>query len=196
MNAPAPRAIIIGGPNGAGKTTAAPQLLRGPFDVNELVNADTIAVGLSAFRPEDVAGQAGRLMLQRLDDLAAQRASFAFESTLAGRTYVQRLNRLISQGYEIHLVFLWLPSADLAVARVLERVRRGGHSVPEQEVRRRYRAGLVNFFSLYRPLATSWRLYDNTESMPRLVASGSGSVSRTVEDPATWVMIERESANE
>jgi predicted ABC-type ATPase len=192
MTSPAPRVIVIGGPNGAGKTTAAPQLLRGAFGVDELVNADAIAVGLSAFQPEKVAMEAGRLMLRRLDELAKRRVSFAFESTLAGRGHGQRLRELMDQGYDVHLTFLWLPSADLAVARVLERVRRGGHDVPEDQVRRRYRSGLSNFLKLYRPLAKSWRLYDNTGEVPRLIARGAGATSRLVLDPDSWVAIERE----
>ena len=166
-----PKLVVIAGPNGSGKSTSAPALLRGRLGVTEFVNADTIAQGLSAFSPENAAIQAGRVMLARLRQLAAARANFAFETTLASRSFAPWIEGLNAQGYRFHLVFLWLPSADVAVARVLERVRLGGHDVPEEAIRRRYARGLKNFFELYRPLATSWRLYDNSgRSKPRLVA--------------------------
>src|SRR5262245_55089260 len=101
-------------------------------------------------------------MLERMDALAARGVSFGLESTLAARSLAPRLRNLISRGYEFHLVFLYLPSADLAVARVADRVRLGGHNVPEATIRRRYESGLRNFFSLYQPIATSWRIFDNS----------------------------------
>ncbi|MGA2590895.1 MAG: zeta toxin family protein [Bryobacteraceae bacterium] len=173
MSNPAPNLIAIAGPNGAGKTTAASALLVGALGVQEFVNADTIAKGLSAFRPEGVAIEAGRIMLQRLHHLTAQRANVAFETTLASRSFAPWIKGLAADGYTFRLVFLWLPSADLAVTRVRERVSSGGHAVPDEVIRRRYQAGLKNFFQLYRPLAESWSFYDN--SIPggrRLVASG------------------------
>jgi predicted ABC-type ATPase len=116
--------------------------------VHDFVDADVIARGLSAFEPESVAIAAGRVMLARLSELAGQRVSFAFETTLASRTFVPWLRDLKASGYEIHMLFLWLPSAEFAVDRVADRVRAGGHDVPAETVRRRYRAGLHNFFSL------------------------------------------------
>src|SRR4051812_43223741 len=106
---PSPAVVVLGGPNGAGKSTAAPRLLRGSLKVEEFVNADTLAQGLSAFRPENVALEAGRIMLKRLDDLESQRKSFAFESTLASLSLVQRLRRLKDRDYRVHIVYLWLP---------------------------------------------------------------------------------------
>lgn len=143
-----PQVVVLAGPNGAGKSTSAPRLLRGALGVEEFVNADVIASGLSGFAPERVAMAAGRVMMQRLRGLAEARTNFAFETTLATRSFAPWLSCLISSGYVLHLVFLWLPSAEIAVARVQERVRRGGHHVPEDVVRRRYRAGLRNFFQL------------------------------------------------
>jgi predicted ABC-type ATPase len=187
MASPSPAVVVLGGPNGAGKSTAAPRLLRGSLKVDEFVNADTLAQGLSAFRPEDVAFEAGRIMLNRLDDLEAQGRSFAFESTLASQSLVRRLTRLNAHGYRIHVVFLWLPSADLAVARVAERVRTGGHDVPLDDVRRRFVRGRRNFFTLYRPLAHTWRLYDSSSIRgPRLVASGRAQGTTRVRDQQTW----------
>jgi predicted ABC-type ATPase len=168
-----PHVVVIAGPNGAGKTTAAPFLLRDTLGVTEFVNADTIAQGLSAFEPEQVAVTAGRVMLARLKGLAARRANFAFETTLASRSFAPWLAGLIAGGYAFHLIFLWLPSADFAVSRVAHRVAKGGHAVPEETVRRRYDAGLRNFFSLYQPQSTTWQMYDNSSgSPPRLIAAG------------------------
>lgn len=186
----APSVIVLAGPNGAGKTTAAPALLRGTLGVVEFVNADTIAQGLSGFDPERAAIPAGRAMLQRIGELARQRLSFAFETTLASRTFAPRLSELISTGYRFHLVFLWLPSAAFAVDRVADRVRLGGHSVPEATIRRRYAAGLRNFFGLYQPLATTWRMHDNSDpSGMKLIASGKGSRINKVGNRTVWESI-------
>jgi predicted ABC-type ATPase len=187
-----PHVIVLAGPNGAGKSTAAPHLLRGALGVTEFVNADMIAQGLSAFAPDTVALAAGRIMLARLRELAAKRADFAFETTLASRSFAPWLASLAATGYSVHLLFLWLPSADLAASRVADRVRFGGHDVPEEIIRRRYHAGLANFFDLYRPLADSWRLYDNgDESGPRLIAAGRGGVTTRVATPQLWNQISR-----
>ncbi len=168
-----PGVVVLGGPNGAGKSTAAPRLLRGSSKVEEFVNADTLAQGFSAFRPEDVAFEAGRIMLERLDSLESQGKSFAFESTLASHALVRRLGRLKKRGYSVHVVYLWLPTVDLALASVAERVRTGGHDVPAETVRRRFDRGRRNFFTLYRPLADTWRLYDGSAIRgPRLAATG------------------------
>jgi predicted ABC-type ATPase len=162
----------------------------GALKVDEFVNADTIAQGLSAFAQERVALQAGRIMLKRLAELASARASFGFETTLASRSYAPWLRELQSGGYEIHLLFLWLPSADLAIARVAERVRLGGHDVPEETIRRRYDAGLANFLTLYMPLADSWQLIDNgAASIPNRIAVGGSRGPAQIHDPLTWQTI-------
>jgi predicted ABC-type ATPase len=182
-----PHVIIIAGPNGAGKSTLAPFLLRDTFGLLEYVNADTIAIGLSAFNPEGVAFEAGRAMLNRLHDLAERRRSFAFESTLASRSYVPWISKLRRQGYHFHLMYLWLPIVELAVERVAERVRIGGHDVPEHIIRRRYHRGTRNFFKLYQPLADTWVVYDNSGSgNPLLVAAGSHNGSPLIFQPTIW----------
>lgn len=158
-----PHVIIIAGPNGAGKTTAAPALLKQALHVDHFVNADTIASGLSAYAPEKAAIQAGRAMLKRLDELVDNSDNFAFETTLASRTFASWIVKLKEEGYIFHLTFIVLDDADLAVSRVVERVKMGGHSVPELTIRRRYTAGLKNFFNLYKPIADSWKMYDNTD---------------------------------
>jgi predicted ABC-type ATPase len=191
LSDPRPSVVILAGPNGAGKSTAASTLLHGTLAVNEFVNADVIARGLSAFDPDGAALAAGRVMLARLRELAEQRVSFAFETTLASRTFAPWLRDLRASGYDVQLVFLWLSSADLAIERVADRVRSGGHNVPEETVRRRYRAGLPNFFNLYEPLASAWRLYDTSSAAPRLVAQGLESQPIGVYDEDVWAIVKR-----
>jgi predicted ABC-type ATPase len=181
------KVVVIAGPNGAGKSTTAPAVLRDALAVHEFVNADTIAAGLSAFSPDTVAVSAGRIMLQRLAELARLGRDFAFETTLASRTFAPWLRRLQGDGYSFHLVYLWLPSADLAVARVAERVRRGGHAVSEQIVRRRYERSLGNFFSLYSVFADSWLMLDNSvRGQLRAVAEGALGRQAEVLDAELW----------
>ncbi len=179
--------IVIAGPNGAGKTTLAPFLLRDTLKLREYVNADPIALGLSGFDPGSVAFQAGRVMLERLHELASQRRTFAFESTLAARHYAGWIRSLRSAGYSFQLMFLWLRSPELAVSRVRERVLSGGHDVPEAVIRRRYDAGLKNFWDLYQPLADAWSVYDNTlSSEPVSIVSGESGRPLTVLDQDSW----------
>lgn len=173
MNEAKPQIVIIAGPNGAGKSTLAPFLLRDTFGLLEFVNADTISAGLSAFNTEAVALDAGRVMLARLRELAAQKQSFAFETILSTRFYASWIAGLRKSGYEFHLVFVWLRCVELAIERVEGRVRTGGHSISEEVIRRRYHRGLINFFALYQPLAETWVAYDNSgSSTPLLVAAG------------------------
>ena len=187
MSEPSPKLIILAGPNGAGKSTLAPFLLRDTLGIVEYVNADTLAAGLSAFQPESVAMQAGRIMLKRLHELAAERANFAFESTLASRSYAPWISRIRHDGYSVHLLFLWLRSAEIAIERVKERVRMGGHDVPEVVIRRRYRRGMRNFFGIYRPLADTWMVYDNSVAgEPQLIAGGVGQRSKDILQPDLW----------
>lgn len=187
-----PSVVVLAGPNGSGKSTTAPALLHATLGVTEFVNADVIAQGLSAFNPLATALEAGRIMFRRIRELAESRVNFAFETTLAARTLAPWLEELGRSGYHVHLLFLWLPSADAAVARVAQRVRFGGHDVPEETIRRRYEAGLRNFFELYRPLATKWMMYDNSGALPpRLIAVGRRERTSTILDDALWLRIQR-----
>jgi predicted ABC-type ATPase len=189
----APSIVVIAGPNGAGKSTAAPSILKGTLAVSEFVNADVIALGLSAFEPETVGFLAGRVMLSRLKELARQHVSFGFETTLASRTFVPWITHLLEVGYTFRLVYLWLPSADFAIDRVAARVRLGGHSVPESTVRRRYARGLENFRRYYRPLATHWRVYNNSRgTRRRLIASGRGPSVTRILDATAWQQLSGE----
>lgn len=182
-----PHIVILAGPNGAGKSTAAPALLRDALAVTEFVNADVIARGLSGFNPDDAALAAGRIMLDQLDALADGRANFAFETTLASRTFVPRIIQWQQQGYGVHVIFLSVPSPEFSIQRVRERVSRGGHDVPPDTIRRRYFRGVANFFELYQPRATTWRLYDNSRrKTPRLIARGAGATVTRMADQISW----------
>lgn len=176
MKTGTPHTIVLAGPNGAGKSSSAPLLLRDMFAVDEFVNADVIAQGLSAFAPERVALEAGKAMLRRVRELAAKRADFAFETTLASRSFAPWLAGLRGSGYRVHLMFLALPDVETAIERVAGRVRLGGHAVPEEVIRRRFAAGLRNLFHLYMPVVNSWKIFDNSNfERPLLVAKGAGN---------------------
>src|SRR5581483_432721 len=146
MEARTPRVVVLAGPNGAGKSTMSRKLLFETLAIRHFVNADTLARGLSAFHPEDWAIKAGKIMLEHVHDLANQRLDFAFETTLASKSFAPWIGQLRGTGYRFYLFYLWLPSADMAVQRVGERVSGGGHDVPADTVRRRYERGLQNFF--------------------------------------------------
>lgn len=182
-----PLVVVIGGPNGAGKTTTAPRILQGALAVPQFVNADPIAQGLSFFRPASMSVAAGRVMLARLKVLAAAREDFAFETTLASRSFAPWLLALRASGYRSHLIFLSLADVEIAIARVAQRVRQGGHDVPESTIRRRFLAGLRNFFTLYRPVVDSWQMFDNSETTgPRMIAFGEAGFPDQVLDEKTW----------
>lgn len=161
--------IIIAGPNGAGKTTFARQFLPQEADCPTFINADLIAAGLSPFRPEAAAVRAGRILLAEISSKVTQGESFAFESTLAGRGYARSIPRWRAAGYSVKIVFLSLPTAELAIARVAARVAQGGHDVPEDAIRRRFKAGLDNFRRIYQPHVDGWVLYDNSGALPVLL---------------------------
>jgi predicted ABC-type ATPase len=182
-----PNIVVLSGPNGAGKSTVAPGLLQGLLGVDAFVNADVIARGLSAFDPEGAAIQAGRIMLERLQELARQRADFAFETTLASRSFAPWIRDLTEDGYVFRLAYVWVPSAELCIERVARRVSAGGHHVPDEVIRRRYANGLRNFFELYRPLARTWQCYDNSDiGQLRLLAQGRRAEAPVVYDESTW----------
>ena len=186
-----PDVVAVAGPNGAGKSTVGARLLEETLRVRQFVNADDIARGLSGFAPESAAFEAGRVMLRRMHELARRRETFAFETTLSGRGHARLIGELLAAGYTFHLIYLWLESPELALQRVAERVRRGGHGVAAAVVRRRYHRGLRNFRELYRPLATTWRVYDNSAATPaRPIAMGSGAEVAEIVDVETWQRLE------
>lgn len=160
--------------------------------IEAFVNADLIAAGLSGFAPQASAMEAGRILLARLRELAERGVDFAFESTLSGRTLYSFLRQLMNSGYESHISYLWLPSADLAVARVRRRVEAGGHDVPAEVIRRRFERSLVNFDRLYRPMATAWRLYDGSViGRQRLIAHGERGEEPAVADAQLWIVVRK-----
>jgi predicted ABC-type ATPase len=164
--------IIIAGPNGAGKTTFARAFLPQEAQCPHFINADLIAAGLSPFIPEAAALKAGRLMLQEISAYTARGESFAFETTLSGRGYLRHIREWQRIGYHVILFFLGLPTPEVAIARVAERVRQGGHNIPEAVIRRRFVAGKVNFDRYYRAVVDAWALYDNSGDEPVLIEWG------------------------
>jgi predicted ABC-type ATPase len=171
-----PELRIIAGPNGSGKTTFVREFLPRYVTVPHFVNADMIAAGLAPFEPQAVALRGGRLMLEEIRRLAGKKESFAFETTLSGRTYEPMLRDFRAQGYRIYLYFLWLPDVAVNVQRVAHRVQQGGHNVPEEDVRRRYRRGIANFLNVYRPLTDWWIVYDNSGLHLREIAFARADV--------------------
>lgn len=165
-----PSVYIVAGPNGAGKTTFAQRFLPRYADCKNFVNADLIAQGLSPFSPEAAAFRAGRLVLAEIRLLAQRRDNFAFETTLSGTTSLNLIRHLREQGYAVHIFFLWLPSADLALSRVWDRVLEGGHDVPEAVVRRRFERSMKNFLRVYRRETDSWIMFDNSAATPAMIA--------------------------
>jgi predicted ABC-type ATPase len=185
--------IVLGGPNGAGKTTAAQVVVPQKLGIAEFINADEIARGLSPFNPDGAALAAGRLMLRRMRDLARGEQSFAIETTCSGQGHLKFLRRCKDAGWQIILVFLWLPSPQIAIDRVARRVAKGGHAVPPKVVVRRYRAGLRNMYAHYLPLADVAAIYDNSGDEPILIAEGIAGADLTVRDAVRWELIERAS---
>jgi predicted ABC-type ATPase len=172
MSLPEKKIIIIAGPNGAGKTTFAEEFLPKEANCPIFVNADLIAAGLAPFDSERVAFKAGRLMLTEIYEHFRRGENFAFETTLSGRGYARLIPVWRAEGYLVKLFFLRLNSSELAIARVRQRVREGGHNVPEPTIRRRFATGLCNFEKTYQPLVSEWALYDNSEGIPLLLEEG------------------------
>jgi len=170
MGVPSPPTIyIVAGPNGAGKTTFATSFLPAFAQCREFLNADLIAAGLSPYQPESQAVRASQLLLERIQELVAARSSFSFETTLAARSYRQAILKWHELGFKVVLYFLWLPNADAAVDRVAQRVRKGGHNIPDEVIRNRYQRGLANLFQLYIPILSQVRVFDGSKFPPEPV---------------------------
>lgn len=166
-----PTLYIIAGCNGAGKTTASMSVLPEVLNCREFVNADEIAKGLSPFKPEEVAVEAGKLMLQRIDVLLSRHVTFAIETTLATKSYKHLVERAKAAGYQVILLFFWLSSPEMAEMRVAFRVASGGHNIPKDVIHRRYWAGLQNLFEIFVPIVDLWSLYDNNAETQPIVKS-------------------------
>lgn len=167
--------LIIAGPNGAGKTTFARAFLPAEAHLPRFINADLIAAGLAPFAPETAAIKAGRLMLEEIGHYARRGESFAFETTLSGLGYLRHIAQWRAQGYRVSLFFLSLVNAETAIARVAERVRQGGHNIPETVIRRRFAAGLKHFHDHYRAAVDDWALYDNSGNVPVMLEWGENT---------------------
>ncbi len=183
-----PIVYIIAGSNGAGKTTFAMKFLPRIAKIN-FVNADLIAAGLSPLDTDSVAIEAGRIFLGRIHELIHRRIDFAFETTLSGKSYIKLLSKLRSAGYRVNLFFLWLPSIDLALKRVADRVRKGGHNIPAKTISRRFKRGIQNLFSQYCELCDLIVVYDNSTAEPRLVATIAGSKTKVVRQDMFQAML-------
>ena len=164
-------------------------LLPDILSCSEYVNADAIAAGISPFNPETVAMRAGRLMLERIRTLISQQKDFAFETTLATKSFAPLLKQAQKAGYTVCLMYLWLDSPLLAEKRVADRVSRGGHNIPHHVIHRRYYRGLQNLFSLYMPIVDSWLIYNNSFDKPQLVAKRYPNTTKIVYNNNNWDMI-------
>ncbi|GAB3820927.1 zeta toxin family protein [Pontibacter rugosus] len=181
-----PNLYIISGCNGAGKTTASFTVLPEMLGCREFVNADEIARGLSPFQPEKVAVEAGRIMLQRIDELLRKKEDFAIETTLATRSYAQTIKKARESGYNVTLVYFWLASPELAIQRVKNRVAEGGHNIPEDVIRRRYKKGVKNLFELFIPICDYWIVIDNSQTPYNLVAEGQEDQELKIQNQTIW----------
>lgn len=180
-----PNLYIISGCNGAGKTTASYTMLPEMLECKEFINADEIAKGLSPFQPEKVAIEAGRIMIRRMEDMLTLQQDFAIETTLATKSYVSFIKKAQSVGYFVTLLYFWLSSPELAIKRVEDRVKAGGHHIPEDVIRRRYIGGAQNLFTLYTPISDYWLVVNNSENPFCLVAEGKRSDEMEIHNEET-----------
>lgn len=178
-----PTCWIIAGPNGAGKTTFALEFLPKVAQCSRFVNADLIAAGLSPLAPERELLAASRLFLNELESCIAQRADFAFETTLAGRSYLKLIRRLRSQGWRVELIYLALPSMEMSKLRVAERVAHGGHNIPTADIERRFSRSLGNLFHLFSTEVNACRCFMNSDASPELVFEQHEHVRRVIQHP-------------
>jgi len=186
-----PTVYLIAGCNGAGKTTASFTLLPEILDCQEFVNADNIAAGISPFQPDKVANEAGRLMLKRIDNLIKMKVDFAIETTLSGYNYVSRIAEFKEKSYEIVLIYVWLNSPELAIERIKDRVKKGGHFIADEIVVRRYYRGIKNLFQYFIPDCDYWSIYDNSTQNISMVAEGIKDLEIEVISNEIWENINR-----
>lgn len=186
-----PRLYIISGCNGAGKTTASYTMLPEMLECSEFVNSDEFAKGLSPFQPEKASIQAGRYMIAKIRYLLKRQMDFGIETTLATRTILKTVRMAQDAGYTVTLLYFWLNSPDLAVERVRARVEAGGHNIPEETIRRRYKVGIDYFFHDYAPICERWILADNSQIPFRVIAEGSKNDVINIKDQETYEKIRR-----
>ena len=186
-----PNLYIIAGCNGAGKTTASFTIFPDILDCRQFVNADNIAYGLSPFDVESVALEAGKIMLQRINELLVLGDDFAIETTLTTRSYVSLIQKAKGLGYKVSLIYIWLNSPQLAIERVAERVKNGGHNIPTDVIERRYFRGVKNLFELFIPICDLWTVADNTYGNLIQVAS-KNEIENVIEDVELWNVINKQ----
>jgi predicted ABC-type ATPase len=184
-----PNLYIISGCNGAGKTTASFTILPEMLNCKEFVNADEIAKGLSPFQPESVSFQAGRIMVERIDELLNSGDDFAFETTLTTLSYLNTIKKAKEKGYSVNLLYFWLNDVNLAIERVKTRVIEGGHNIPEETIRRRYFRGIYNLTNKFIALCDYWIVINNSSRPFTFVAEGQGAIEMNVQDNMVWQQI-------
>lgn len=189
LNVRSKRLYIIAGCNGAGKTTASFNILPDLLDCREYVNADEIARGISPFQPEKVAIESGRIMLNRINELMHDGVDFAFETTLATKSFINTIAEAKEQGYFITLIFFWLKSQELAMKRVQNRVKEGGHNIPETVIKRRFSAGLKNLFDRYFDAVDLLLIYDNSAETPKLILEKEAGSTPVIFDEIKMKML-------
>ena len=188
-----PNLYIIAGCNGAGKTTASLSFLPDMLNCYEFVNAYLIAAGLSPLQPDKVSFEAGRIMLDRVKNLINEKIDFAFETTLATKSYPSLLKSAKENGYQIWLLFFWLPDPVMAIERVKSRVENGGHSIPKDVIIRRYYRGIINLINIYSQLADNWFVLDNSTPQSQLIVEGHNGVVSQIINDEIWTIINRTS---
>ena len=182
--------ILLGGPNGAGKTTTARVLLPESFKLYPFLNADDIARGISPQNVEGAALAAGRLLIEKMRLHTSEGRSFALETALSGKSFLPLLKSCKENGWTISLFYFWLPSPEHSIVRVANRVRQGGHSIPDEVIFRRFRTGLWNMRHLYLPLADTAAIYDNSQRQRILIADRESGRPLVIHDQARWSRIE------
>jgi predicted ABC-type ATPase len=188
-----PTLYIIAGPNGVGKTTFADRYLPDEAIQVEFVNADLIARGLSPYDPESASIEAGRIALKRIRELISNRIGFTWETTMSGKTAVVWLRQAREAGYVLKAYFLWVRNPETTIRRIRQRVIEGGHAISEDVSRRRFFKTIQNFFTIYRPVVNSWKLFQNELPGPRLLAVEKHG-RLVVRDPEQFAQIQREAA--
>ena len=191
-----PNIYVIAGCNGAGKTTASFTILPEMLDCKEFVNADEIAKGLSPFQPESVSFHAGRIMIERIDELLNSGVDFGFETTLTTLSYLNTIKLAKQKGYTINLLYFWLNDVNLAIERVKTRVSEGGHNIPEETIRRRYSRGIYNLTNKFTNLCDYWIVINNSSRPFTFVAEGQGLLELKVHDTLVWQQIKNQSDEE
>lgn len=186
-----PNLYIIAGPNGAGKTTASYTVLPEILKVKQFVNADEIAKGISPFDPESVAFEAGRLMLNRIEELMEAKSDFAFETTLSTKSYVSFIKKARELGYKINLLFFWISSPELAKQRVAKRVSEGGHNIPVEVIERRYRRGIYNLNHLYKDISDYWLVIDNDDTKDRQIIAEGEFQNTIIHNSYIWKLVQQ-----